>query len=164
MSNRYVRLVLVLVLVLATVSALPARAQSASPAAIVMSASRLIAIGDSLSPAASRTAQLGRGPGYTYGLTHRDSSGGLEVHADWTDIFVIEAGTATILTGGALEGARESSRGEWRGGVLTGGTRAAVKTGDIVVIPAGTPHQMLLADGERVSYIAFKVAKPAPAP
>jgi mannose-6-phosphate isomerase-like protein (cupin superfamily) len=41
-----------------------------------------------------------------------------------------------------------------------GSTTSAVHVGDVVVIPAGTPHQMLLAPGERVTYIAFKVAAP----
>ena len=139
-------------------------AQTVMPAATIMPAARLVTVGDSLTPGASRTAQLGKGPGYTYGLTHRDSSGGLEVHADWTDVFVIEAGSASMLTGGVADGAKETSPGEWRGGMVRGATRAAVHVGDIVVIPAGTPHQMVLAAGEHVSYIAFKIAKPAGSP
>jgi mannose-6-phosphate isomerase-like protein (cupin superfamily) len=135
-------------------------AQAPMSPAVITPAARLVAIGDSLSPAASRTAQLGGGPGYTYALTHRDSSGGLELHRDWTDVFVIEAGSATLLSGGTLEGASESTPGEWRGGSARGATRAPLRVGDVVVIPAGTPHQMLLAGGERISYIAFKVAKP----
>jgi mannose-6-phosphate isomerase-like protein (cupin superfamily) len=124
-----------------------------------MPATRLVAIGDSLTPASSRTAQIGRGPGYTFAVTHRDSTGGLEQHADWTDIFVIEAGSATLLSGGVLEGGKEATPGELRGGTARGATRAPLHVGDVVVIPAGTPHQMLLSAGERVSYLAFKVAR-----
>src|SRR4051812_30546280 len=87
-----------------------------APAATVLPSSRLVAIGDSLTPGSSRTAQLARGPGYTYAVTHRDSSGGLEVHAEWTDIFVIESGSASLLSGGVAEGAKESTPGELRGG------------------------------------------------
>jgi mannose-6-phosphate isomerase-like protein (cupin superfamily) len=133
-------------------------AQSAMPPATITSVERLRAIGDSLSPAVSRTAQLGRGTGYTYAVTHRDSSGGLEVHADWTDVFVVQSGSATLLTGGIVNNAREESPGEWRGGTIRGGTNAPIKAGDLVVIPAGTPHQMLLRRGERISYLALKVA------
>ena len=32
--------------------------------------------------------------------------------------------------------------------------------GDMATIPAGTPHQMILAPGERVTYVAVKVAAP----
>lgn len=130
----------------------------AAPAQIVPPA-RATAIGDSLAPAASRTAQLAQGPGYTYAVTHRDSTGGLELHAAWTDVFVIESGSATELSGGRMVGARETTPGEWRGGEVEGGTRAALHPGDVVVIQAGTPHQMILAPGERITYLAFKIAR-----
>ena len=128
------------------------------PPATIASANRLRAIGDSLAPAALRTAQLGRGAGFTYAVTHRDSSGGLEVHMDWTDVFVVQSGSATMLTGGVADGARETAPGEWRGGAVRGATSAAITVGDVVVIPAGTPHQMLLRSSERISYLSFKVA------
>lgn len=133
-------------------------AQAPMPAATIASAARLRTIGDSLAPAASRTAQLGRGTGFTYAVTHRDSSGSLEVHMDWTDVFVVQSGNATMLTGGVADGARETTPGEWRGGAVRGATSAPITVGDLVVIPAGTPHQMLLRPGERISYLAFKVA------
>lgn len=134
----------------------------AAGAASTVTAARLRAIGDSLTPGASRTAQLGAGPGYTYAVTHRDSTGGVEAHDRWTDMFVVETGSATLLSGGQLDGARETTPGEARGGTIRGGTRVALHAGDAVVIPAGTPHQMLLAPGEHISYLAFKIAKPAP--
>src|SRR5499427_94586 len=101
-----------------------ATAQSApTPPAEVVRAVRLKQLGDSITPGASRTAQIGRGPNFTYALTHRDSSGGLERHDAWTDILVIQTGSATILSGGAQEGATESSPGEWRGGTARGATK-----------------------------------------
>ena len=143
-------------------SATTATALSAQDApAMVVSAAHLRALGDSLAPAASRTAQLGVGPGYTYAVTHRDSAGGVEAHADWTDVFVIESGSATLLSGGRLDGARETTHGEMRGGTIVGGMHRALKPGDVVVIPAGTAHQMILIGGERISYLAFKIAKPS---
>jgi mannose-6-phosphate isomerase-like protein (cupin superfamily) len=149
------------VLSLIVAGALPvgARAQQApKPPAVIMTAERLRAIGDSLSPAASRTAQLGKGAGHTYAVTHRDSSGALEVHRDWTDVFIVQSGSARLVTGGTAEGARESAPGEWRGGSAVGATPADIHAGDVVVIPAGTPHQMLLRAGERISYLTVKVA------
>jgi hypothetical protein len=130
------------------------------PPAEMVHAARLKQLGDSLTPGASRTAQLGRGPNFTYAITHRDTSGGLERHDAWTDVLVIESGSATLLSGGVQEGATEASPGEWRGGTARGATRQAIRAGDVVTTPAGTPHQMLLAPGERITYIAFKVAAP----
>lgn len=142
----------------------PGQAAVMAPAT-VMTPERLRQIGDSLSPASSRTAQLARGSGYTYALTHRDSSGTIEVHDSWTDVFIVASGVATLVTGGAVEGAKESSLGEWRGGVARGGADARIGPGDVVIIPAGTPHQLLLGAGERISYLAFKIAAaPLPVP
>src|SRR5262245_23448907 len=138
-----------------------AAAQSAPTApSEVVRAVRLKQLGDSITPGASRTAQLGRGPNFTYALTHRDSSGGLERHDAWTDILVIQSGGATYLSGGVQEGASETSPGEWRGGTARGATRQKISAGDVVTTPAGTPHQFILSPGERITYIAFKVAVP----
>src|SRR5205823_1835927 len=138
-----------------------AQTSSTAPAEVVR-AQRLKQLGDSLTPGASKTAQLGKGMNFTYAITHRDTSGGLERHDAWTDILVIESGSATILSGGAMEGATESSPGEWRGGTARGATRQAIHAGDVITTPAGTPHQMVLAKGEKITYIAFKVAAHAP--
>lgn len=138
-------------------SSLSAQRGATAPAEVVH-ADRLKHLGDSLTPGASRTAQIGRGPNFTYAITHRDTSGGLERHEAWTDILVILTGSATILSGGVQQGAKESSPGEWRGGTAAGATKQAMRAGDVVTTPAGTPHQMLLAPGERITYIAFKVA------
>jgi mannose-6-phosphate isomerase-like protein (cupin superfamily) len=139
--------------------ALPMMAQANNtPAATVLTPAQLKAIDDSLPHAALTSAALGRGSGYTYSLTHREATGGIEVHLAWNDVFVIQSGSATLLTGGSLAGAKEASAGELRDGVLTGGTLAKVKPGDVVIIPAGSPHQVQLAAGERVTYLTFKVA------
>jgi mannose-6-phosphate isomerase-like protein (cupin superfamily) len=148
-----------LVALCASASSLSAQRGATAPAEVVH-AQRLKQLGDSLTPGASRTAQIGRGPNFTYAITHRDTSGGLERHDAWSDILVIETGSATILSGGVQEGATESSPGEWRGGTARGATRQTIRAGDVVTTPAGTPHQMLLAPGEKITYIAFKVAAP----
>jgi len=133
-------------------------AQASASDAQILTPARLKAIGDSMRPAASRTAQLGRGDGYTYALTQRDSSGGIESHRDWNDVFVVQSGKATLFSGGTLVGATEVSPGEMRGGMIRDGEHRAIGPGDVVIVPAGTPHQMLLDPGHRISYLAFKVA------
>ena len=103
---------------LAAASTLTAQ-NAPTPPAEVVRASRLKQLGDSITPGASRTAQIGRGPNFTYAITHRDTSGGLvERHDAWTDILVIQTGSATILSGGVQEGASETSPGEWVAGLL----------------------------------------------
>ena len=73
----------------------------------------------------------------------------------------MQRGRARLLYGGTAEGERASSPGEWKGGTIRRGTEAEIKPGEIVVIPAGIPHQLLLPPGESFYYFVFKVAKPA---
>ena len=130
---------------------------SSAPQAVVVRASRLRQLGDSLTPLGSKSAPLGRGANFNAVVWHRDTSGGLERHDAWTDILVVQSGSATILSGGVQEGATESAPGEWRGGTARGATRQVIRAGDMVMTPAGTPHQMLLAPNERITYITIKV-------
>jgi Mannose-6-phosphate isomerase len=141
------------------VASCSAAAQSTSPApATVLTSAQLRGVADSLPTASLASVPLGRGSGYNYAFNHRDLTGAIEVHMEWTDIFVIQSGSATLLTGGSLAGAKESSAGEWRDGRLTGGTATKVKPGDVVIIPATTPHQFRLEPGEQVNYLTFKIA------
>ena len=90
-------------------------------------------------------------------LAFRQHSGGGELHQNFADIFFILDGRASVLTGGNLADQKSSGPGEIRGKSVEGGTRQEVKAGDVVHIPAGMPHQMLLAEGESVTYYVVKV-------
>jgi uncharacterized protein YjlB len=155
-----------LVLAAATISASTAssvRAQTparVSNAVQVLSTSRLAALADSLPAGAINSIQIASWDGLSNMIGRRDTSGVHERHEAFTDIFVVQRGRARLLYGGTVEGERASSPGEWRGGAIRGGTEAEIKTGDIVVIPAGVPHHLLLQPGESFYYFVFKVAKP----
>jgi len=90
-------------------------------------------------------------------LAYRTADGPAEVHARHTDMFFAVRGKATLVTGGTVEGAYEESPGETRGRNLEGGQRTALGAGDVINIPAGTPHQMLIAPGEVFVYFVVKV-------
>jgi len=90
-------------------------------------------------------------------LAFRQHSGGGELHQNFADIFFIIDGRANVLTRGNLADQKSSGPGEIRGKSVEGGTRQEVKAGDVVHIPAGMPHQMLLAEGESVTYYVVKV-------
>ena len=142
----------------------PAPAATEQPAPLlagvqILSASRLAAMADSL-PAGPMTAhQIARFEGLSNMLGRRDTSGVNERHEAFTDIFVVQRGRARLVYGGTAEGERATSPGEWRGGTIRGGAESELKAGDIVVIPAGIPHQLLLAPGESFYYFVFKVEK-----
>ncbi|MGA9584351.1 MAG: hypothetical protein WBQ95_03430 [Terracidiphilus sp.] len=90
-------------------------------------------------------------------LAYRQHSGGGELHQNFADIFFILDGHATAVTGGKLVDEKTTAPDEIRGKSVDGGSSQALKAGDVVHIPAGTPHQMLVADGESVTYFVVKV-------
>jgi mannose-6-phosphate isomerase-like protein (cupin superfamily) len=90
-------------------------------------------------------------------LAFRQHSGGGELHENFADVFFILEGHATVLTGGSLVDQKTSGPGEIRGKSVEGGTQQELRAGDVVHIPAGTPHQMLVPDGESVTYFVVKV-------
>jgi mannose-6-phosphate isomerase-like protein (cupin superfamily) len=89
-------------------------------------------------------------------LAFRQKSGGGELHQNFADMFVILDGHATIVTGGSVVDQKTVSPGEVRGKSVEGGKRQDVTAGDVVHIPAGMPHQTLVADGETVTYFVVK--------
>jgi mannose-6-phosphate isomerase-like protein (cupin superfamily) len=92
-------------------------------------------------------------------MIRRDKPGEVEVHTQQNDVIVVESGQATITMGGTVTGNREIQPTEWRGGVATGGTSYRVARGDLILIPAGIPHQVLVSKGQTVTYLAIKTAR-----
>jgi mannose-6-phosphate isomerase-like protein (cupin superfamily) len=100
---------------------------------------------------------------YTVIALRRTADGEAEVHAEWDDVMMIqEEGTAALLSGGEVSGARQTAPGELRGGRIDGGTRRAVAAGDVVTVPAGVPHQLLVVPGGSITYLVVKVQRGAP--
>ncbi len=90
-------------------------------------------------------------------VAHREANGQAELHVTVADVFVIESGEATILVGGKIPSEKTTAPGEIRGPSIQGGSKRAVSAGDIVHIPANTPHQMLVDSGKQVTYFVVKV-------
>ena len=119
---------------------------------------RAAALATKLGPDKSASDKLADYGGYNTQLAHREASGGGELHEKFADIFVIQSGEATVIVGGKVEAAHQTAPGEIRGASVTGGQRRQVATGDVVHIPANTPHQMLIDPGKQVTYFVVKVA------
>ena len=89
-------------------------------------------------------------------LAFRSRSGAGELHQNFADLFYILDGHASVITGGEVVDPKTTGPGEILGTSVKGGTRQELKAGDVVHIPAGMPHQMILADGETVTYFVMK--------
>lgn len=90
-------------------------------------------------------------------LSVRTSSGGSEIHAHFDDLMIVEQGSATLITGGTVVGGTTSADGETHGSGIEGGIRKTINVGDVVIVPAGQPHQLLIAPGSVYAAMVAKV-------
>lgn len=104
-----------------------------------------------------RGTSLESSKGFRMSANRRDASGIAELHEKVDDIFVIESGEGTLVTGGTITGRHTTAPGEVRGATIEGGTKHKVTAGDFVHIPANTPHQMVLEAGKQITYAVVKV-------
>jgi mannose-6-phosphate isomerase-like protein (cupin superfamily) len=89
-------------------------------------------------------------------LTYREASGEAEMHDTKADVYVVVAGTATLEVGGAVVNAKKKGP-ETLGSSIRGGVKKSLAPGDIVHIPAKTPHQLLIKPGGKFTYVILKV-------
>ena len=91
-------------------------------------------------------------------------AGGL-THNAATETYYIVKGSGTLVTGGTLADAKPIDLTRFNAGLGTqgrrqGGESRRVAPGDIIIIPAGTPHGFSELDGP-ISYLVFRFdAKP----
>lgn len=90
--------------------------------------------------------------------SHRDKAGQVEVHDKETDVFYVTDGEATIVTGGTMIGGKQKSPGQMLGSSIQGGETHHLSKGDVMVIPAGTPHWFKEVP-QSISYYVVKVIR-----
>jgi quercetin dioxygenase-like cupin family protein len=90
-------------------------------------------------------------------LSFRSRDGEAEVHANFADLFYVLEGSTTLVTGGTVIGARTDGPGETRGDAIEGGRRQELRAGDVAHVPAGEPHQMLIAGDKTVTCFVMKI-------
>jgi mannose-6-phosphate isomerase-like protein (cupin superfamily) len=90
-------------------------------------------------------------------LSRREADGVPEWHETQVDLFVVESGSATLIVGGTMVGAKDTEPHEKRNGTIQGGMRHKLSAGDIVRIPVKTPHQVLLDGSKEFTYFVIKI-------
>jgi mannose-6-phosphate isomerase-like protein (cupin superfamily) len=73
-------------------------------------------------------------------LANRAVQRGAEMHDKTNHIFIIVDGEATFVTGGKLTNAKVVSPGQTRADGIDGGEVHHLSKGDVITIPANTPH------------------------
>ena len=80
------------------------------------------------------------GRNYMVHASHRDAAGMAEVHELDADIIYVLDGAATFVTGGTAENLKETAPNELRGSGIRNGETRRIATGDVLIVPKGTPH------------------------
>ena len=90
-------------------------------------------------------------------LSFRSRDGEVEVHERFADVFLVLSGAATLVSGGTVVNACVIAPGETRGDSIEGGTAQHLRQGEIVHVPAGTPHQFLVSSEKTVTCFVLKI-------
>ncbi|MEP6669018.1 MAG: heme-binding protein [Chthoniobacter sp.] len=100
---------------------------------------------------------------YKVNASLRVEPGQAEVHARETDVFYVVEGTATLVVGGTVIEPNSASMDEIRGQAIAGGETHQLRPGDVVVIPAGTPHQFTAVRGPFHYFVVKPISSTATA-
>ena len=96
------------------------------------------------------------GRNYMVHASHRESPGMVEIHELDADIIYVLDGSATLVTGGSIEGAKTIEPNEIRGTSITNGDVRRLSKGDVLIVPSGTPHWFKDVSGS-LNYYVVKV-------
>jgi len=83
----------------------------------------------------------GAGSNYMIHTSRRKEPGVAEVHTKDADLIYVVDGKATFITGGSVIDGKNIAADEIRGASIKGGDTRMLAKGDVIVVPAGTPHQ-----------------------
>jgi mannose-6-phosphate isomerase-like protein (cupin superfamily) len=145
---------------LLAITALPGAAQTARGAEVFSSAQL-----QKLASGLAQQARANGGSGTTLGnygshtimLSERTASGGAEIHTHFDDVMIVMEGNATLITGGELIDPHVGDNGEAKGSGIRNGAQQAIAVGDVVHVPAGTAHQLLIPAGTTYKALVIKV-------
>jgi mannose-6-phosphate isomerase-like protein (cupin superfamily) len=87
-------------------------------------------------------------------LAQRRGAGEVEVHEKTNHVFIIVEGEATFVTGGTLVDARQTAPDQRRAPSLQGGEIHHLSKGDVITIPAKTPHWFKEVPTQTIAYYA----------
>jgi mannose-6-phosphate isomerase-like protein (cupin superfamily) len=90
---------------------------------------------------------------YSIATSRRDKPGVVEIHLRNNDLMFVQEGSATLVTGGTVVSAHSTGPDEIRGESIVGGEVHELSKGDVIVVPAGTPHWFKEVHGTFLAYV-----------
>jgi len=128
------------VAILAMLSAVQAPAPPPAPATYMSEQALMATLKEAEKTAlAMHTAPVKLADHYRINIVRRMTGQGAIAHPDGTEVHHIIEGAATLVTGGTIV---LPASADQRGGTATivGGVTRRVAKGDVILVPAGTPH------------------------
>lgn len=92
-------------------------------------------------------------------IVHREGYTQPEIHETKWDLYVILDGSGTLLVGGERVGWVDGRPPEEQRPGLEGATAFEVTVGDVVHVPAKSWHQIVLDEGEKMTYMLINVGR-----
>jgi mannose-6-phosphate isomerase-like protein (cupin superfamily) len=150
MRIRFTRAKLLTAAVLLTAAAAMVSLASGVPAAVHY-------IGhDKVTEVMSKGGPIVSDPGLVV-LAQRRQAGEVEYHDHTNHVFVMVEGEATLVVGGTMLDAKRTAPDQMRAPSLEGGTTYHMSKGDVITIPAKTPHWFKEVPTKTVAYYAVNI-------
>jgi mannose-6-phosphate isomerase-like protein (cupin superfamily) len=90
-------------------------------------------------------------------LAQRRGTGEVELHEHTNHVFVIVEGEATLVVGGTMVDPRRTASDQMRAASVQGGTTYHMSKGDVITIPAKTPHWFKEVPTKSIAYYAVNI-------
>jgi mannose-6-phosphate isomerase-like protein (cupin superfamily) len=151
---------------LATAMASSALAQqAASPATTFMNNKEIMGLVDKAKADRKGDAPLVAEPilslaPYRAQLEYRPAKAPAAVHEKDAELMVVLEGTGDIVTGGKLAEEKRVNANNLSGPSITGGNSQSVVKGDMLIVPANTPHQVIPTGGAPIVLMTLHVPYP----
>jgi mannose-6-phosphate isomerase-like protein (cupin superfamily) len=97
---------------------------------------------------------------YRAQLEYRPGTSPAAVHEKDAELMVVLEGTGNIVTGGKLVDEKRNNANNLGGSSITGGVTQAVVKGDMLIVPANTPHQVIPTGGAPIVLMTLHVPHP----
>lgn len=90
-------------------------------------------------------------------LANRRGAGAVEYHEHTNHIFIMVEGEATFIVGGTMVGAKRTKPDQMAAESIEGGQTFHLSKGDVITIPAKTPHWWKEISTKTVGYYAINI-------
>jgi glc operon protein GlcG len=143
----------------AVMGGVTSKSSSAEPASAAPAATTALFIDQKdVTAAFAKDGTLVETPGFKVNASRRDAPGQAEIHTRATDVIYVVEGSATFVTGGKAIDPKQVAPNEIRGRAIEGGEAHQISKGDVVVVPAGTPHWFREVRGPFLYFVCKPIA------